>query len=267
MSIPLYYPKRRYADRLLRSKVGILDDPDWPVLGIPPGVSVVNVAAVAAAAAYTMQVNPLDPDENIPALVSATGVAGDEAATAAAIAAAVVVDINAAPVAGIGQLGAYFDDATSVGDNVYLWTKATAPRSTRTFAGPTALTPSPDDEWPITAVTSNQRDYHTTQPGADTLAVAFVPVDGSGDVLPDDNGMLFTVQIVRYVERIRRSDSDNAIPRTPGVTVSVATTSHPVSREYRVPWYGGRFGIRVSSIATVPTGFVALEMYYREVED
>ena len=267
MSIPANYPKRRYADRLLRSKPGTTDDPDWTVLGIPPDVVVVTVAAVAVAGPYTVEVVPENTDDLAPAVVSATGVAADEDATAANIAVAVLQGIAAAPVAGVGNLSDYFDTATSVGPGAQLWVKATAPPFTISLVGSSGFTAVPDETLPTTAVSSNQRDYHTTQPGTTQLALAFVPVDGIGNPLPDDNGMLFTVEVVRYVDRIRRSDSSNANPRTPGVTAAVATPLHPVGTEYRIPWYGGRFGVRISSIATTPTGFAALEIYYREVAD
>jgi hypothetical protein len=266
MAIPVDYPKRRYADRLLRTLPSTDDDPDWGLLGIPPGVIIVTVSAVAAALDYTIQVDPLSADDLIPALVTATGVAADEDATAAALAAAVNAEIAAAQVAGVGQLSDYFDMATSVGPAVYLWVNSSAPTFGMTLNGPTALTAAPGEQWPTTIVTSNQRDYHTTQPGSNHLALAFVQVDSAGTPLPDSGALTFTIESARYVERIRRSDSDNANPRTPGVTTTETLVGFSVQDEYRVPFYGGRFGVRLSSIIGEHPDFRGLEVYYREIE-
>lgn len=267
MAIPVNYPKRRYADRLLRRKPGTADDPAWTRLGIPPDVVIATVAPVAVAGPYSVEVTPEGPDDLIPDVVTATGVAGDEDATAAAVAAAVVTAIAAAPVAGVGDLLDYFEAATSVGPDVYLWVKATAPKFTIGLVGSSGFTAVPDEILPTTAVTSNQRDYHTTQPGTNRLSVAFTAVDGNNDPLPDDNGMTFNVRTVRYVERIERADSDNAHPRQFGVTSTIETAGQSLGEEYRVPFYGGRWGLQISSIAGTPTGYVALEMNYREVAD
>ena len=258
------YSFREFSDKRLRSKDDTgTDDPDWADLVVDPNTIFITFAGVIADGNYRATFTPTDADVVLPGALTTVRAAGVPA-TFAALAIQHAIDFNAAAAAG-GVYEPYVESAVAVGDVCRVTVKHNAPEFTTSFAAPggATLVGTPDDTWPITATTSNSRGMRGMPPAA--LVFAFVAVDASDEPLPDDTGMTFTVELVRVVERVFRGDPPNQPARTVGVTSSVATAGHVLTDELRVPFHGGRFGLRISSFALPVTNLDRLEVHWREV--
>ena len=271
------YPFREFEDRLLRRKDGARDDPDWAGLMYPPSLLLVEVGGVAASGNYDIQITP-DPDARdgagqplvVPDVIRyAATVPPDtnaDIATGLAAAADVLIASTAA-----GTLSPYYRDAfvaTNAGTTfVGLLERHDAPRYTLSFAQPGGATLSADagGDLPLSRITSNVRGHDASS--RTQLALAFVPVDGSGDPLPDNNGCTFSLEVVREVERFSVYDPSNAIKPTSGVTSDVEVAGWPMTDEYRTPWDGGCFGVRLSNMVNTPTSYAGMEIRYRLVQE
>lgn len=257
------YAYRHFGDRLLRRKDGVLDDPDWAALALQPDVVLLEVGGTATVGDYSVQVVP-DPDAEIPTpnLVSFTRVAETNDGIATGLVAAFVLELD-------DTLARYYSAAviaTAAGLNfIALTLLADAPGHTLTLAAPApgTLVATPDGYFPIAATMSNIKPVDAIT--RDQIAFAFVAVDSSGDVLPNDNTCTMTLQVVRVVERRSRYDGVDAPARPGGVTSSVQFELHSIETELRIAFDGGRFGVRISALANLPTSTKGIEVYYRFV--
>ncbi len=235
--------------QLLRTKIGATADPDWSALALHPNTFIVTIGGTASDGNYVTTINPVAPGASI---VITTVRAAGTPATNALIAAAHAADITTLIAT---TLAPYIVSAVAVGATVQVRVKHNAPpftvQNSETTATGTIVT-TPDNLWPIAASLSPNRNGPMTQ-----VELAFIQVDAAGVQLPDNNAATVSYQLVEAW--------------TPGSLVKVVgsapVATHPVQQKAIAPLHGAEaLGVQIDAIATTATGYVAMEIWYRETE-
>ena len=257
------YRNLEFQDRRLRRKDDTAtDDADWAALQVDPN-SFTETFGAPADGNFILTITPVSSDVT-PATLTTTRTAGVPA-SATDMATQRVADVNTDLALGASSvLAPFIRSVSSSGAAVTYIVRPDAPEFVPTVPGaPSTVTIAPDDTFPITAIASNHRGHHAGHP--DAIALAFLPVDASGDLIDDDTGCTLNVELVRVVERRFQSDYPNQDARPVGVTSSTTATAHVLTDELRIPFHGGRFGVRIDSVTLPPTGLDAIEVWWREV--
>lgn len=237
--------------KLLRTKVDTADDPDYAALYLHPNSATYTVGGVTANGNYTITI---------------AGVANTfdrQAAETDAQIATELYDLIVADMASGGSLYDYVESITDDGAGVLTITyKVTRERFVVSTSAPggASITAAPADTFPIVA---GLPYYRGALGQMSVIELAFVAVDATdGNVLPDDNAMTMTVQII---ETVKRATTQARAALGVGITSTAALAAASIRNKVRVELNGAiHVGLRLSTLANTPTSFAELEVWYRE---
>jgi hypothetical protein len=258
MSDSYLHPSQKW--KRWRRKDDTADDPSWVSLFQDPNALTITVGGTTDDGVYSITVDPQDPRQ--PHLASVTNEFDRQAAETDAQIATALEALIAADIAAGGSLFDYFSDSSVAGEVITLVVKPTAPPFVITLVDPgtATLTIAPDDVFPITRQIVPHRG---AEKRVTALDVCFVPVDSSNVPVDDDNAMTLTAQFVDQVTRATHWEPTLVTT----VRASAESTGLSIQSSLRIPVHGSEaFGIRLSALTNTPTGYDALEVWYREVD-
>lgn len=263
------YRDASLTDKVLRRKDDTAtNDPDWQTDMIDPGAFYCTVGGTAEAGDLVMTITPVNPAHPTPDPVTFSVTTETEAEAAEgfydALVAALASSSGIAP-----TLAQYISRAEYVAaaQVVQVIPNPYAKRFTVALTGQGGMTfvVTPDDTFPITAFSAKMAGDHLKTTPRDVVFSVYV-VDSDDDIVAKGT-CTFTVEVLRAVERY---DPVNDVALRPGVedvgensglTLSGVTPGESI----RVPMGGGRFGVRIHTVANLPASGDALEVRWRDV--
>jgi len=258
------YRDNYLSDRRIRRKDNSsTDDPDWYTNQWDPGTFLGTVASVAAGT-LTVQITPVDtsryptPDPITVTLTTETAAQAAEAVYNEANDHLDSTDADFDPTLGRYLLRSEYTAAATAARFV---PNPDAPDFTVTMTptgGAMTFTLSPDDIFPITEWMAKRGGANAPSTGEVAITVHAVT---SADEMLGVGTCTFDLQVLRVVERY---DGVRQIDRRPGVADLGSVTGVSLGEEVRVPFSGGRIGVRLTNVANEPATTDALEVRIRE---
>lgn len=267
----LLYRESALTDKVLRRKDDTAtNDPDWQTDQVDPGAFYAAVGAAPEAGPLTMTITPVDPRDPTPDPVVFTVTTETQAQAAEGFYDALVDDLaSTAGVPNNTHLALYISRAEYVAaaTSVQVVPNPYAKRFTvaLTGTGGMTFTITPDDIFPITAFSAKMASNAQKTTPRD-LVVSVYAVTSANDNVAKGT-CTFTLEILRAVERYNPVTNELLRPgvadvgENSGITLSSVTPGE----EIRLPMGGGRFGVRIHTVANLPAAADALEVRWRDV--
>lgn len=258
------YRDNYLTDRRIRRKDNSsTDDPDWYTNQWDPGTFLGTVASVAAGT-LTVQITPVDTSRYpTPEPIEVTLTTETEAQAAEAVYNETNDHLDSTDAAYDRHLSRYLLRAeyTAAATAARFVPNPDAPDFTVALTptgGAMTFTLSPDDTFPITEWMAKRTGAHAPSTGEVAITVNAV---SSGDDVLAIGTCTFDLQVIRTVERY---DGVRQLELRPGVADLGTLTGLVLGEEVRVPFGGGRIGVRITNVANEPATTDALEVRIRE---